>query len=230
MIRQTPGKIYLADQRGVVETAQHRRYCTFNFGEYVREHKEAFGLLRAVNEETLAGGATLPLAANRAAHLLVLPITGKVQVAANGAPTETIDVGEVYLLTVPAGATLRLANPYPTDAISFLHLWLETETPLKPAFNQRFAFDSGAIQNQLAELVPTTATQSFALRLGRFAARHEAEVRLQRAAHIFVFVLAGAFEVEGRLLHEKDGLALWDTDAVELEALSNDALVLVVTW
>lgn len=45
---------------------------------------------------------------------------------------------------------------------------------------------------------------------------------------IFVFVLQGAFETEGRLLHERDGLALWDVDKIEMEALSNDALVCLV--
>jgi len=40
--------------------------------------------------------------------------------------------------------------------------------------------------------------------------------------------LEGAFEVEGRLLHARDGLALWETEKVELEALSNDAIILVM--
>lgn len=48
------------------------------------------------------------------------------------------------------------------------------------------------------------------------------------AGQLAPVVLAGAFEVEGRLLHAHDGLALWDTATVELEALSPDALVLVV--
>jgi quercetin 2,3-dioxygenase len=34
--------------------------------------------------------------------------------------------------------------------------------------------------------------------------------------------------MEGRLLHAKDSLALWDTKAVELEALSENALVLIL--
>jgi hypothetical protein len=42
-------------------------------------------------------------------------------------------------------------------------------------------------------------------------------------------VLAGAFEAEGRLLHAKDGLALWDARApLEIEALSDNALLLVL--
>jgi len=34
--------------------------------------------------------------------------------------------------------------------------------------------------------------------------------------------------VEGRLLHERDGLPLLDTSEIEMEALSNDAIILVI--
>lgn len=45
---------------------------------------------------------------------------------------------------------------------------------------------------------------------------------------LFVFVIQGVFEVQGRLLHARDGLGLWDEEnEVELEALSNDAIVLL---
>jgi hypothetical protein len=44
----------------------------------------------------------------------------------------------------------------------------------------------------------------------------------------FVFVLEGAFEVQYRLLESKGGLALWNTRQVELEALSDSAIILVL--
>ena len=41
-------------------------------------------------------------------------------------------------------------------------------------------------------------------------------------------MIAAAFEAEGRLLHERDGLALFDTNEIEMEALSNDAMMLLI--
>jgi redox-sensitive bicupin YhaK (pirin superfamily) len=43
-----------------------------------------------------------------------------------------------------------------------------------------------------------------------------------------VYVIEGAFEVQYRLLHARDGLALWEAERVEWEALSNDAILLVL--
>jgi hypothetical protein len=45
---------------------------------------------------------------------------------------------------------------------------------------------------------------------------------------LYTQLLAGVFELEDRLLHKKDGLALWAAVEAELEALSNNALVLVL--
>lgn len=49
-----------------------------------------------------------------------------------------------------------------------------------------------------------------------------------RKAGAFVFVIGAAFEVQGTLLYERDGLALWKTGEVEMEALSNNAIILVI--
>lgn len=66
--------------------------------------------------------------------------------------------------------------------------------------------------------------------IGKFTGRHDV-VYTPANPHnrLFVYVIDGAFEVQGRLLHPRDGLGLWDEpDNIELEALSNDAIVLLI--
>jgi hypothetical protein len=108
-------------------------------------------------------------------------------------------------------------------------LWIRADEPaLVEGLAVTFSFEN--IANRLAPLLPATADLPFTLRLGRFAGRHEATYALPPGRLFFGFVLAGAFEDAGRLLHKKDGLALWDAPApVELEALSHNALLLVLT-
>lgn len=226
-MKQTPGKIFLADQRGLTETAQFRRYSTLSFQGYTDAHKGPVGRLRALNDELLAGGQQVSFRAETAALLLVLPITGEVRVSGPLAGSQLVDVGEVLLLPVAAGAEISFRNPYAADVISLLHLWLDA-APTAATAPQRFTFTAEALENQLAAVVPAAGGPGFGLHLGRFGGRQEAVYQLPAGAQLLAFVVAGAFELEGRLLHEKDALALWDTDAVELEALSNDALVLVL--
>ena len=45
---------------------------------------------------------------------------------------------------------------------------------------------------------------------------------------IYAFVIEGVFEVQDRLLHTKDGLAMWDAEEIDFEALSNGAILLLL--
>lgn len=227
-MKQTPGKIFLADQRGLTETAQFRRYSTLSFEGYADAHKGPVGRLRALNDELLAGGQQVSFRAEGAALLLVLPITGEVRVSGPAAGSQLVDVGEVLLLPVAAGAEVSFRNPYAAEVISLLHLWLDAAPTAVAASPQRYTFTAEALANQLATVVPVESGLGFTLRLGRFGGRQEAVYDLPAGRQLLAFVVAGAFELEGRLLHEKDALALWDTNEIELEALSNDALVLVL--
>lgn len=224
----TSGKIFLAERRQVLETEQFRR-CSTGLG--AAESQEPLGALRALHEETLAGGHAVALAAPAAAHVLVLPITGAVRVGEAGG--ELVEVGELRVLTLPAGGTLHLANPYPAEVISLLHIWLEAPAAARAAA-QTWVFDPAALTNQLAALEPEPAAAAgprppLRVSLGRFAGRAEAEYFLRAGAGCcFGFVLAGAFEVAGRLLHAHDGLALWNTPRLDLEALSPDAVLLLL--
>lgn len=230
MIKQTPGKIFLADQRGLVETSEFRRYSTFNFGVYSQEHKEPFGNLYAVNEETLGGGQRLEFTVEQASCLVLLPLIGEVAVT-TAAGHNTIRVEQLQLLTVPASTTVQLTNPYETELVTFLQLWLTAEHPVVEIYAEQVDFQLSTVENQLVPIIAGSKTNRllpFALSIGRFAGRQEVVYPLEKGASFFAFVLAGAFEVQGRLLHEKDGLALWDTEEVELEALSNNALLVVI--
>lgn len=223
-----PGQIYLADQRGRVETAQQQRLSTFNFGAYQAEGRAPFGALLAFNEESLAPGQAVVLPVAQATHLLLLPVTGAVAFAGPAGLGGSTEVEQVQLLTLPAGTQVTLRNPYAEDVITLLHIWLAAPEPNTTPRAESFSYAFDCLHNQLAELVPRRAQQPVSLHLGCFQGRCEALYRPQPGSRLFAFVLAGAFELAGRLLHAHDGLALWDCPEADLEALSNDALVLLL--
>jgi len=237
MIKQTPGKIYLADQRGEAGTTQFRRYCTFNFEDYQQEHKEPFGSLEVFNEEMLAGSGNITLTVDKDSHVILMPITGALTLNTTHGGTNTIDVEEILINTLPAKSTIHLTNSYQSDVISFLQIRLKASRPIITNSWLLSNFELNAGKNQLMPIVLPEKEQRvlhqfpFYLSIGQFDGRQEAIYRLKNKSNgFFAFVVAGAFEVEGRLLHEKDGLALWNTEEVELEALSPNALIVVIEF
>ncbi|QNF32109.1 hypothetical protein HUW51_04960 [Adhaeribacter swui] len=231
-MKQTPGKIYLADQRGQLSTHQFQRYSTFNFGTFYQEHKTPLGDLCVVNEELVARGHHVDLPVDHSAYVLIIPLTGAVRVGTLLNSDVMVEAGEVLVISAAANSTIEVQNLFPADTIQFLHLQIQAQEPLLAPSVQRIAFNLNEFNNPLVKIISANkaeATYPFSLNLGRFAGRQEVIYLLpDQMSLFFAFVIAGAFEVEGRLLHEKDGLALWNTTEVELEALSNNALLLVL--
>ena len=250
MVPQSKGKIFLSDERGHQELDWFRSYHTFNFGKYQHDYKAAIGPLYVLNDETLAGGRSLVLTVEEDTDILLVPVVGALSLKDSAGNTCLVEAGQCCLETAWAGTTIELINPYQEDLVNFLQVWFryvsvpgniglagyESGAQDEETGPQLFSFDINADKNKLIELFPaSSATTSSSNRsygrqfIGKFAGREEIVHTIASPCNgLFVFVIEGAFEVQYRLLHARDGLALWDLQEVEFEALSNDAIVLVV--
>lgn len=220
-----PGKIYLSDQRGLTETQVLRRYSTFNFENYYNEHKEPFGNVFLCNDESIIGGEMTFFLCKENSLQVFIPITGGIDLVANGKEF-AIDTGQIRVLNMEKGEVLEISNPYQNDMINYIQFGIKTDMFLMRASEMLFDFDFE--QNHLIEIIANTKLP-FKLSAGIFAGREEVIYKLQSPNHqLYTFIIDGAFEIEGRLMHARDGLALWNIEQVELEALSNNAIVFVL--
>lgn len=224
-MQSNPGKIYLADQRGLTETSVLRRYSTFNFEKYYNEHKEPFGDLFLCNDESVVGGKITFFLCKEDSLQIFMPITGGIDLVANGKEF-AVETGQVQVLNMGKGEVLEISNPYQNDIVNYIQFGIKTGMFLMRASEMLFDFDLE--KNHLIEIIANPKLP-FKLSAGIFAAREEVIYKMQSQNHQFyTFIIDGAFEIEGRLMHARDGLALWDIGQVELEALSNNAIVLVL--
>ncbi len=239
MNTQTQAHIYLADQRGCSEAEAFRSCHTFNVGSYTAEGREPFGALYLLNDDTLRPGASLRMQVEQPIEIVLLPIVGGLEYASEG-ETRFLEPGQAGVLSLAAGMTYSISNPYPSEFINCLQIWftrapgsslptasqvtfdLTTPTALVPFY--------GNVDNQTDE---QTRYSGF---IGRFAGREEGTYAVGPVAEghtnrVFAFVLQGVFEIANRLLHQRDGLALTyhQEDVLEFEALSNDAVLVLFT-
>ncbi len=224
MKTMTPGKIFLADQRGLKQTHQIKRQSTFNFEQFNHPDKTAIDELYLLNDDLLAGKQKTCFALDRDSYIIILPITGAVNYLDDSENETDIEVEEAVIVYVEQGANITLSNPFENDIVNYLCIAIAANEPMEN--NPQFCNFDLSTENRLLKI--KSSEVPFVLNIGRFDGRNEATYSLSRSAKVYAFVINGAFEVDGRLLHEKDGLALWDTPEIELEALSNNAVILVV--
>ena len=220
------GKMFLADQRLVTENEHIRRHSTFNFGNAYYPTKEPIGNLHTFLDDLLAPKASNMLFQEESGEITIIPVTGTVNLIDAEGNEAGIEVGKSITTFIEEGSFITLKNPYENENINYLIIGLKNEgaQPNSSSFHEIDLSTS----NQLNSITPNSAP--FKISLGRFNGRGENEQLLEKEEALYCYVLNGAFEIDGRLLHQNDGLALWETDKVEMEALSNNATLLTIAF
>lgn len=132
---------------------------------------------------------------------VIIPLVGEVFT------DQRIGPGQVQVTNYPT-----ISNQYKEELINYLLISLKEKADTIVDFH--------LTNNQLQEIIAGVS-------IGKFDGRADGIYRPKGTA-VFAFAIEGAFEVQNRLLHPRDGLALWDLTEVEFEALSNEALLLLI--
>ncbi|HEX5026528.1 MAG TPA: hypothetical protein VFV68_14715 [Agriterribacter sp.] len=234
MITEASAKIFLSQQRGHYESASFRSYCTFNFGSFFNEHKRAAGDLYVLNDDTLAARQSEKMFIEQDGYIVFIPITGAIHYSDSHGNKNEILPGELQVGFTSRGTIVEIRNEYENELVNFLQLRIGTGIPNHYVNPLIVNFDINKYKNNLAKIycgnkqfVPDEFP--FLINIGKFSGRESLMHNLEnRQNTAFIFVVEGVFEVQDRLLHARDGLGIWNTAAVEAEALSNDAILIVI--
>ncbi len=223
---RSQGKMFPAGERSLTETDWFRSYNTFNSGNYQNEHKSPFGDLFVLNDDTLGGGKNFRLLVEEDALVILIPTVGAIVYTDSLGNEAILEAGQMQAFATPKDTTILIGNAYEEELINFIQLWIKNpETSSDVPVHS--SIDMKNNPGKLLEI--RTGSSRHKAFIGKFAGREEAVYKLRDpASGLFVLVLEGAFEVQYRLLETRDGLALWNLEEAELEALSNDAIILLV--
>ncbi|HEX2532344.1 MAG TPA: hypothetical protein VHK69_01340 [Chitinophagaceae bacterium] len=208
---------------------------TYRTGKvYPGPEGEGFGPLKGFADHTLGGGSMLSWTTPAQGYVLLLPTVGTIRYSLDGNRPVDLEAGQSALIPVLPGEQLQCANAFPDLLVNYLQLYWDLPWMELPS-ETVYRLPLSETDRSWVPVVPERMANGLALPpviqawFGRFSGREEWVHRLKQPDHgLFVFVLEGAFEVQYRLLEARDALALWQAPEVELEALSERALVLAV--
>lgn len=230
MIVQSQAKIFLGDTHGLIETSSFRNRTVFNYCDQHNEHREPLDNFYLLNDYTLDGGASVQVDFPEDSFVLLLPVVGAIEYNNGKQIHQPVVAGQSMMLEKKAGDIIELKNVFESELVNVLVFAFKGGDDQLP---------SGFIYNYDVNEKPAHLVRAVSKRyelpatffVRKFNGREETIYRTwQPSSNVFVFVLEGAFEVEGRLLHARDGLSLKDVDTVDMEALSNDALIILVEF
>jgi quercetin 2,3-dioxygenase len=229
MIAQAQAKIFLSDAHGLTETATFRNRQLFNYGAVQNEYRSALSEFYLLNDYTLAGGCSVTVEVEANSFVVLLPVVGAVEYKNGSGNGKPVTAGQTLMLEKSVATSFSLTNMFADELVNVLVLAFKKKEDYQLPSGFVYDYDVNERPNGLVHTLTGRYELPVQLFAGKFNGRGETIYKATNSnSRLFVFVLEGAFEVEGRLLHARDGLALEGIDAIEMEALSNDALVLVM--
>jgi quercetin 2,3-dioxygenase len=221
----TNAKIFLAEERGLHQLNWFRSYTTFNADNYHNEYKTPVSRLYMLKDDTLAGGKSCTHVVATSSLLLLLPVAGAIEYRDSTGNASLLDAGNLQTILLPAGSHYTVTNPYAAELVNFLQICIALNAGIADAIVKKYMFGMHN-QQSLFSSMPLDGGVKF--HIATFNGRQKAVVPFATNTAVFAFVISGAFELEERLLHARDGLALWNCTHADMEALSNQAVVLLL--
>lgn len=225
MIAQIPAQIYKSDSRGIFNSEKHNCFATFNFKHYQDLSRNAFGSLKILNEVILAPQQRISRVIKSRTNVIILPLFGGIEYKDSLGNDEFLRVDQIRVLAADDELTVDIFNPYANENVSYLEIEFDMGKQYFKNYFQQYKFVFST-HNKLHSLFEVERALGF---IGIYDGRKEGSYTLRNTKNgLFVFVLNGAFEVENRLLEAKDGLALQEIQKMEWEALSENAILMVI--
>jgi hypothetical protein len=218
--------IHKAETRGHADHGWLNSYHTFSFANYYNPERVNFGMLRVLNDDTVAAGMGFGKHPHDNMEIVSIPLHGSLEHEDSMGNKAVIREHEVQIMSAGTGVRHSEYNHSKEDEVKFLQIWvMPKERNIQPRYEQK-VFTADDKKNKL-KLVVSPGREDSALwvnqdayfSLGNLDAGTTVKYSFHKAGQgVYLFVLEGSVEAAGEILNRRDGLGVYETDALEIKA------------
>lgn len=220
--------IHKSDTRGHANHGWLESFHSFSFANYYNPNRMNFGLLRVLNDDSVAAGRGFGAHPHDNMEIISIPLEGDLEHQDNMGNKTVIKSNDVQIMSAGTGVVHSEYNPSREDAVKFLQIWVfPKERNIKPRYAQK-TFAPADRENKLQVVVSPEdeeavwINQDAYFSLGKFEAGKTVDYEIQKNGNgAYIFVLDGKVEVAGEVYDKRDAVGVWDTDKVNIKAAEN---------
>jgi redox-sensitive bicupin YhaK (pirin superfamily) len=230
-------QLFKSDTRGKVDFGWLKANFSFSFGNYHNPERVQFGMLRVLNDDTIAGGTGFGTHGHANMEIITIPLEGGLMHKDSMGNEGVIRFGEVQVMSAGTGVEHSEMNASQKDNAKTLQLWVfPDKEEVTPRYDQK-SFD---IENQINTFVnivsPKDSNDGNALwvyqktffYLGIFDSNTTTtyEVKIPENG-VYLFLIEGEIEVNNQILKARDAMGITDFDQFEIKIIIQSKILLV---
>ena len=230
-------QLFESNTRGKANFGWLNANFSFSFGNYFNPERVQFGMLRVLNDDTIAGGTGFGTHGHANMEIITIPLEGGLMHKDSMGNEGVIGFGEVQVMSAGTGVEHSEMNASQKDEAKTLQLWVFPDTEnVTPRYDQK-SFD---IENQINTFVnivsPKDKNDGNALwvyqktffHLGIFDSKTtiKYEVKIPKNG-VYLFLIEGEIEVNNQTLKARDAMGINDFDQFEIKINTKSKILLV---
>ena len=227
--------LHKAETRGDANHGWLHSKHTFSFANYYNPERMHFGVLRVLNDDTVAAGMGFGTHPHDNMEIISIPLEGDLEHKDSMGNIAVIRNGDIQVMSAGTGIQHSEYNKSKDNTVKFLQIWVfPNKKNVTPRYDQ-ITLQAEDRHNKLQQILSPNADdagvwihQNAWFHLGKFDKGVSTEYKLKLKGNgVYIFNLNGDLEANGQLLNNRDGFGIWDTDKMKLTAITNSEFLIM---
>lgn len=227
--------LHKADTRGHANHGWLNSYHTFSFASYYNPERVHFGMLRVLNDDTVAPGMGFGTHPHDNMEIISIPLYGELEHKDSMGNHGIIKSGDVQVMSAGTGIQHSEFNHNRDKEVKFLQIWVfPDKNNVEPRYGQ-MTLDTSQRLNKWQQIISPDKSddglwihQQAWFSMIRLEAGKSAPYDLHKKGNgLYCFIIEGQVNVDDQELNLRDGLGLWDTENILVEAKVNSEILLM---
>lgn len=212
----------------------HSRH-TFSFANYYNPERMHFGVLRVLNDDTVASGMGFSTHPHDNMEIISIPLEGDLEHKDSMDNVTVIKNGDIQVMSAGTGIKHSEFNKNKDKQVKFLQIWVfPNKKNVTPRYDQ-ISLNEKDRHNKLQQILSPTSDdagvwihQNAWFHLGKFDKGIATEYSFKGKGNgLYIFNLNGDLKINGQLLNSRDGFGIWDTNKVSIKADTDSEFLLM---
>ena len=227
--------LHKSHTRGHADHGWLNSYHSFSFANYHDAERMNFGVLRVLNDDTVAAGRGFGTHPHSNMEIISIPLEGDLQHMDDIGNSTVIKAGDVQVMSAGTGVSHSEYNKNKDQPVKFLQIWIiPNKENVTPRYDQ-ISINDIATKNSLYQILSPNQDDSGVwihqnawFHLGEYESETTDSYTLKKKGNgVYIFVLEGEFELENQKLSKRDGLGIWDIDTINFKTNGNSKILVM---
>ena len=205
--------LHKANERGHANHGWLNAYHSFSFANWYNPEKIQFGMLRVLNDDTIAGGMGFGTHPHDNMEIITIPLEGDLAHKDSMGNAATIKTGDVQVMSAGTGIQHSEFNPNHDQHTKLFQIWLFPKyRNVEPRY-QQITLDQSLQKNDFAQILSPNPDDA-----GVWIHQDAWFYLSDFDNGFYIMNIEGEIEVNGEKLERRDAIGIWATNEIEIKA------------